>query len=176
LYLLLSGPCQDTAGWWKTLQPGESFESAPAAVVFSDRGFDGTLAEMTKYRRAIRRKNPYNEKLAVIFNDYMNCLGGDPTTEKLFPLIDAAADAGCEYFCIDCGWFSFGLDCGDKIYLAVWRMDDEKDTFAIPLDGVTIKNAECIYPAGLDVQYSFHGNVLTAGMKKRTARLFKIQK
>jgi len=451
LYLLLSGPCQDTAGWWKTLKPGESFESAPAAVVFSDRGFDGTLAEMTKYRRAIRRKNPDNEKLSVIFNDYMNCLGGDPTTEKLFPLIDAAADAGCEYFCIDCGWysdgawwdgvgewmpsrarfpggiqeplnyirskgmipglwleievmgircplaeklpdnwffirhgkrvidhgryqldfsnpavreyasgvidhlvceygvgyikmdynieagvgtecgsdsfgdgllqhsraylawldgifakypeltieccssgacranyallsrhsiqsssdqtyylknaviaaasaagicpeqcavwaypmrdadvenvvlnmvnslllrihqsghlaeispegfdmvkegisvykqirgdiktalpiyptgmphfadgwFSFGLDCSDKIYLAVWRMDDEKDTFAIPLDGVTIKNAECIYPAGLDVQYSFHGNVLTAGMKKRTARLFKIQK
>lgn len=108
LYLLLSGPCQDTAGWWKTLNPGESFESAPAAVVFSDKGFNGTLAEMTKYRRAIRRKNPDNETLPVIFNDYMNCLGGDPTTAKLIPLIDAAAKAGCEYFCIDCGWYSDG--------------------------------------------------------------------
>ncbi len=108
LYLLLSGPCQDTAGWWKTLNPGEYFESAPAAVVFSDRGFDGTLAEMTKYRRVIRRKNPDNENLPVIFNDYMNCLGGNPTTAKLIPLIDAAAKAGCEYFCIDCGWYSDG--------------------------------------------------------------------
>ena len=108
LYLLLSGPCQDTAGWWKRLAPGESFESAPAAVAFSAGGFNGTLAEMTKYRRAIRRKNTDNETLPVIFNDFMNCLGGDPTTEKLFPLIDAAARAGCEYYCIDCGWYSDG--------------------------------------------------------------------
>ena len=109
LYLLLSGPCQDTAGWWKTLQTGETFESAPAAVVFSHGGFNGALAEMTKYRRAIRRKNRDNETLPVIFNDYMNCLGGDPTTEKLYPLIDAAAAVGCEYFCIDCGWYADGV-------------------------------------------------------------------
>ena len=34
----------------------------------------------------------------------MNCLWGDPTTEKEFPLIDAAAEAGCKYYCVDCGW------------------------------------------------------------------------
>lgn len=108
LYLLLSGPCQETACWWKTLSPGESFDSVPVAVAFSERGFNGALSEMTKYRRAIRRPNRDNETLPVIFNDYMNCLGGDPTTEKLIPLIDAAAKAGCEYFCIDCGWYSDG--------------------------------------------------------------------
>ncbi len=108
LYLLLSGPCQNTAGWWKKLAPGESFESVPAAIAFSNNGFNGALAEMTKYRRAIRRKNTDNETLPVIFNDYMNCLFGNPTTEKLYPLIDAAAKAGCEYFCIDCGWYSDG--------------------------------------------------------------------
>ncbi len=26
----------------------------------------------------------------------------------MLPLIDAAAKAGCEYFCIDCGWYSDG--------------------------------------------------------------------
>ena len=108
LYLLLSGPCQDTAGWWKTLAPGESFESVPAAVVFTNQGFNDALAKMTRYRRAIRRPNADNEDLPVIFNDYMNCLCGDPTTAKLIPLIDAAAKAGCEYFCIDCGWYSDG--------------------------------------------------------------------
>jgi alpha-galactosidase len=35
----------------------------------------------------------------------MNCLMGDPTTEKLLPLIDAAAEAGAEYFVIDAGWY-----------------------------------------------------------------------
>ena len=71
-------------------------------------GFDNAMGELTKYRRKIRRPNEDNEKLGVIFNDYMNCLFGDPTTEKLLPLIDAAAEAGCEYFCIDAGWYSKG--------------------------------------------------------------------
>ena len=63
---------------------------------------------MTKYRRLIRRPNADNEHPSVIFNDYMNCLWGDPTTEKEYPLIDAAAEAGCRYYCIDCGWYDDG--------------------------------------------------------------------
>jgi alpha-galactosidase len=42
----------------------------------------------------------------VIFNDYMNTLMGDPTTERLLPLVSAAARAGAEYFCIDSGWYA----------------------------------------------------------------------
>jgi alpha-galactosidase len=41
----------------------------------------------------------------VIYNDYMNTLMGDPTTERLLPLIGAAAEAGAEYFVIDAGWY-----------------------------------------------------------------------
>ena len=44
----------------------------------------------------------------MVFNDYMNTLMGDPTTEKLLPLIDAAAEAGVDYFCIDAGWYAEG--------------------------------------------------------------------
>ena len=40
----------------------------------------------------------------------MNALMGDPTTEKLLPLIDAAADVGRRDFCIDAGWYD---DDGD---------------------------------------------------------------
>jgi alpha-galactosidase len=36
----------------------------------------------------------------------MNTLSGDPTTEKLLPLIDSAAEAGAEAFCIDAGWYA----------------------------------------------------------------------
>ena len=63
---------------------------------------------LTEYRRKIRRKNQDNEKLPVIFNDYMNCLWGHPTAEEEYPLVDAAAEAGCEYFCIDAGWYADG--------------------------------------------------------------------
>lgn len=108
VYLQLSGPNDQENGWFKCLKAGERFTTVYSAVAFVDGGFDEAVAQMTQYRRAIRRKNWDNEKLGVIFNDYMNCLMGDPTTEKLLPLIDAAAEAGCEYFCIDCGWYSDG--------------------------------------------------------------------
>lgn len=108
LYLKLSGPSEAENHFWKELRPGESFESVKTAVASVGGGLQSGIEVMTQYRRRIRRKNDDNKKLSVIFNDYMNCLNGDPTTEKLFPLIDAAAEAGCEYFCIDCGWYSDG--------------------------------------------------------------------
>jgi alpha-galactosidase len=108
LYLHLSGPTEQENNWWKNLSPGESFSSAPVAIAFVSSNFEDAIAEITKYRRVIRRPNEDNIKLPVIFNDFMNCLWGEPTTEKLMPLIDAAAEAGCEYFCIDAGWFSDG--------------------------------------------------------------------
>ena len=52
---------------------------------------------------------------SVVFNDYMNTLMGDPTTAKLLPLIDAAAGAGAEIFCIDAGWYDDGGDWWDSV-------------------------------------------------------------
>lgn len=108
-YLKLSGPNEHHNHWWKNLKPGESFTTVPVSVGSTVGGFDGAMGELTRYRRRIRRKNEDNEHLKIIFNDYMNCLFGDPTTEKEIPLIDKAAEAGCEYFCIDCGWYSDGF-------------------------------------------------------------------
>lgn len=108
LNLRVSGPTEHQSHWWKQLQPGESFTTVPVSVGACIGGFDEAMSALTQYRRAIRRKNADNERLAVIFNDYMNCLYGDPTTEKELPLIDKAAEAGCEYYCIDCGWYSDG--------------------------------------------------------------------
>lgn len=107
-YLCVSGPTEIQSHWWKRLEPGESFESVPVAVGVGENDFSEDMGELTKYRRRIRRPNADNENLPVIFNDYMNCLFGDPTTEKELPLIDAAAKAGCEYFVIDAGWYSAG--------------------------------------------------------------------
>ncbi|MEC0371042.1 glycoside hydrolase family 36 protein [Paenibacillus chibensis] len=108
LTLLVSGPTEHDNHWWIELQPGEEFEGVPVAVGSVQGGFQEAAGELTKYRRKIRRLNEDNRTLKVIFNDYMNCLWGSPTTEKLLPLIDAAAEAGCEYFCIDAGWYAPG--------------------------------------------------------------------
>lgn len=82
----------------------------------SDDGRDGALAELTRYRRAIRIRRPVDAALPIIYNNFMNTLMGDPTTEKLEPLIDAAAAVGAEYFCIDAGWFAeLGVDWWDSV-------------------------------------------------------------
>ncbi|PPS71008.1 MULTISPECIES: alpha-galactosidase [Streptomyces] len=105
-YLALFGPNDTHHGWRHPLEPGAGFATVPVALAFSDEGGpDEAFAALTRYRRAIRRPHPDHEQLPVIYNDYMNCLMGDPTAEKLLPLIDAAADAGAEYFVIDAGWY-----------------------------------------------------------------------
>jgi len=94
LYLQLSGPSENENHWWKNLNSGERFISIPVTVGSVNGGFEKAIEELTRYRRAIRRENDDNKKLPIIFNDYMNCLFGNPTTERLIPLIDAAAEAG----------------------------------------------------------------------------------
>ena len=108
-YLALSGPTEVQSHWFQNLKPGESFTTVSVAVGVSDADFAKAMEQLTKYRRMIRRVNKDDENLPVIFNDYMNCLFGDPTTEKELPLIDAAAEAGCEYYVIDAGWYAPGL-------------------------------------------------------------------
>ncbi len=107
MYLRISGPNEAENHWYKELQPNEHFESVPAAIAIGV-DFDDTLAEMTKYRRQIVRKNITDSSLPVIFNEYMNCLWADPTTEKEIPVIDCAAELGAEYYCMDAGWYADG--------------------------------------------------------------------
>jgi alpha-galactosidase len=104
-YLALFGPTDTEHQWSQVLAPGESFTTVPAALAVAEGGFAAAVAALTAYRRALRRPHPDHERLPVIFNDYMNTLAGDPTTDKLLPLIDAVATTGAEYFVIDAGWY-----------------------------------------------------------------------
>lgn len=107
LYLKISGPTEQENQWYKELKSGERFESVKVALTVG-QDFEGSVHEMTNYRRVIFTNNAENAALPVIFNDYMNCLGGDPTEEKEYPMIDKAAEAGAEYYCIDAGWYADG--------------------------------------------------------------------
>lgn len=106
LYLQLSGPEFNDNHWQKILNKGESFLTVPVSLAFTNNGFENAFSELTKYRRAIRRPNIDNIQLPVIFNDFMNCLSGDGNMNNLPAFIEKAAYIGCEYFCIDCGWYS----------------------------------------------------------------------
>jgi alpha-galactosidase len=103
-HLALHGPTDDDHQWRQSLAPGEEFTTVPVALALGADFADATAA-LTRYRRAVRRPHPDHTALPVVFNDYMNTLMGDPTTAKLLPLIDAAAAAGAEVFCIDSGWY-----------------------------------------------------------------------
>ena len=109
LYLQLSGPSERENQWWKALRSGEHFRTIPVAVGMTDGMPADAFKVLNSYRRDMRAVHRDNEKLPVIFNDYMNCLMAEPTTEKLLPLIDKAAAAGAEYFVIDGGWFDDGF-------------------------------------------------------------------
>ena len=106
-YLLLSGPTSQEHQWTLRLTADETFTTVPVSLVAgTDR--DSVFAALTRQRRAVRKRRPVDDRMPVIFNDYMNTLMGDPTTEKLLPLIDAAAEVGADYFCIDAGWYAEG--------------------------------------------------------------------
>ncbi|MBL0888607.1 alpha-galactosidase [Myceligenerans sp. I2] len=114
LVLGLFGPTDDDHSWTRTLAPGDSFTSVPASVAGSGAGWQDALGAMTWHRRALHQRP---REPVVVFNDYMNTLMGDPTTERLLPLITAAARAGAEYFCIDAGWYDDGGDWWDSVGL-----------------------------------------------------------
>lgn len=107
VYAFLGGPDDLHSAAWKNLRPGETYETIPVAVGCVSGAFGDAVAALTCYRRAACvKRHPVNSRCPVIFNDYMNCLWGDPTEAKELPLIEAAAKAGCEYFVIDAGWYA----------------------------------------------------------------------
>jgi alpha-galactosidase len=103
-YLALLGPTDTLHHWSYSLTRDADFTTVPVTFTVGE-SFDHAFAQLAKHRRATRRPHPQNVSLPVIFNDYMDTLEGDPTEAKLLPLIDAASAVGCEYFCIDAGWY-----------------------------------------------------------------------
>lgn len=106
LYLAAVGPTGLDHDCWVKIAPGESFCTPPAAICHVMDGMDSAFAAMTRYRRRIRRPHEDLDKLPVIFNDFMNCLMGNPDEEKITALLDPAAKAGAEYYVIDAGWYA----------------------------------------------------------------------
>jgi alpha-galactosidase len=122
LTLTLSGPTDADHQWLAVLRPGETFCTVPATVALGV-GWQAALGELTKHRRLARRPHPDNERLTVIYNDYMNTLMGDATTKRLLSLVDAAAEASADAFCIDAGRYDTTMQgfAGWWDYVGEWQ-------------------------------------------------------
>lgn len=93
-------------GTAKRLEPGERYVLPRVLCGIVCGGLDAAVKALIRLRRRGEGK-PF----PVVFNDYMNCLWAQPCAEKTYPLIDAAAEAGAEVFCIDDGWqYEVGAD------------------------------------------------------------------
>lgn len=106
VYMAASGPNSDDHEWRQRLAPGASFTSVPVSLchVYADQCT--ALGLLNQYRRVIRRPHADHKHLPIIFNDYMNCLMGDPTEDKILALVGPVAKSGAEFFVIDCGWYA----------------------------------------------------------------------
>ena len=114
LYLALLGPTDEQHHWQLALAPGETFTSVPASVCVEPASEPVALPALTGFRRA-SMPAPIRGSSAVVFNDYMNTVMGDPTADVLYPLVDAAAEVGADYFVIDAGWYADGADWWDAV-------------------------------------------------------------
>lgn len=108
LYFRAGGPDDLNHQWRKVLQPGESFRTVAVAFTLLTGSISDAVREMTAYRRQMLPAGVIDQRQPVVFNDYMDCLNADPSTEKELPLIDRAAALGAEIYCMDAGWFSNG--------------------------------------------------------------------
>ena len=127
LYLIAGGPDEENGHWWKQLASGESFSSVPVGIGCVKGGFERAVEEITKYRRAAcKRPHKTDDCLPVIFNDYMNCLWGNPTVEAELPKIKAASLMGCEYYVMDSGWYARP---GEHWWPGVGHWQPDKDRF-----------------------------------------------
>lgn len=110
VYLAVSGPTGAEHGWSARLGGGRSFSTVPVDHAVAPGGAQQEVlaqvaAALTDHRRRIRRPHPDNAEPAIVYNDFLNALMSDPTTERVLPLVEAAADLGVDTYVMDAGWY-----------------------------------------------------------------------
>lgn len=139
LYMAAGGPSQLDHAWEAVLRPGETFTSVPIALCHVVDCLEEAFATLTEYRRCLLHPHVDYERLPIIFNDYMNCLMGDPTEEKIHALLEPVRGCGAEYFVIDAGWYADDSNWWDDV--GAWEPSQKRfpSGFKALLDAIRAK-------------------------------------
>ncbi|MBD5560313.1 MAG: alpha-galactosidase [Clostridia bacterium] len=108
---------------WK-LEPGESFETPQAVLMFSGAGFNGMSQEFHRlYTDRLFPPQWARKERPVLLNSWEMAYF-DVSEEKMLPVIREAADLGFELVVLDDGWFGRRND--SKSSLGDWTVNEEK--------------------------------------------------
>ena len=108
---------------WK-LNPGESFQSPEAVLVYSAEGLTGmSHAFHDLYREHLIRGEYRDKKRPILINNW-EATYFDFNTEKLLDIAREASKLGIEMLVMDDGWF--GNRCDDNRALGDWFVNEEK--------------------------------------------------
>ncbi len=121
--LRLQGGINDTAFNWK-LNAGETFVTPQVALSYSSEGLGGLSRGYADFLRecVIDPKRVLVERPVLVNN--WEATYFDFSYEKLFPIIDEAANLGIDTFVLDDGWF--GKRNWDDSSLGDWFLNTEK--------------------------------------------------
>ncbi len=126
LVLYLGGASAFCGNESKELVYNESMRTPTVALALGN-SLNAVVGEMTKYRRHIAGQSKADEKLPVIFNEYMHASWDSPTEENTRVMAQSAAKAGAEYYVIDCGWHN--EEEGNIVYPFVGQWKESKARF-----------------------------------------------
>ncbi len=106
------------------LQPGESFQTPEAVLVYSSRGLNGMSQQYHQlYRTRLVRGSWRDRERPVLINNWEGTYF-DFNEEKLFRIAKAGKELGIELFVMDDGWF--GRRNSDNCSLGDWTANPEK--------------------------------------------------
>ncbi len=134
LVLFLGGGSEYCGGESKVLSPNESMSSPYVSIACGD-SLNSVIGEITKYRRHIAGRCDADERLPVIFNEYMHLSWDSPTEENTLRIAQRAMEAGAEYYVIDCGWHN--EEPGNIVYPYVGQWRESKARFPHGVCAVT---------------------------------------
>lgn len=108
---------------WK-LEPGGSFQTPEAVMVYTDRGLNDLSQTFHRlYRTRLARGFWRDRQRPILINNWESTYF-DFTEDKLLALAKTARDAGIELFVLDDGWF--GKRCSDHAGLGDWTPNPER--------------------------------------------------
>lgn len=115
----------DNDGWSIILNPGECYTTTSCVYGMTKGSFEDAIRELNNYKKETSLVKWENGYAPLIYNNFMGGTWNRPDA-RLIPLIDAAAEVGCEVFCIDAGWFRPGDPSEPNASLGDYIISEER--------------------------------------------------